>query len=147
MAKTEFKVAEPKKATLVTVKKTAKSLDEKSAAFHIPAEKGKVLTLTGEFFEQTWESYEGSKKTGSGTTILVGVKELPKPLRLSFFRTKVLKEEEGNKLFKACFDKEASFEEMIDGLTADKKVKVCREDYVFPGRASARSIDTLDWAE
>ena len=147
MAKTEFKVDEPKKATLATVKKTAKSLDEKSAAFHIPAETGKILTLTGEFFEQTWESYESSKKTGSGTTIMVGVKELPKPLRLSFFRTKVLKEEEGNKTFKACFNKEASFEEMIENLKADKKVVVTRSDYIFPGRASARSIDLLDWAE
>ena len=147
MAKTEFKVNEPKKVTLTAVKKTAKSLDEKSEAFHIPAETGKVLTLTGEFFEQTWESYEGSKKTGSGTTILVGVKELPKPLRLSFFRSKILKEEEGKKTFKACFDNNASFEKMVDNLTADKKIKVVREDYVFPGRASARSIDLVDWAE
>lgn len=147
MAQTTFKTNEPKKVTLDAVKKTAASLDEKSAAFHIPADKGTKLTLTGEFFEQVWESYEGTKKTGTGTTIMVGVKELTKPLRLSFFRSKSLREEEGNKEFKACFAKDASFEDMIAGITADKKIVVAREDYVFPGRSSARQIDTVVWAE
>lgn len=150
MAKTEFKTKEPKKVALAAAKKTANALDDKNSAFHIPAPTGTKLTLNGEFYEQAWESFdEKGKQTGSGTTILVGVEELQKPLRLSFFRSKSLKEEDGKKPFKAAFPLEAGFEEMIDTISASKgkQVIVTRSDYVFPGRASARSIDLVDWVK
>ena len=147
MAQTTFKAESPKKVSLEDIKKTAKAADERAAMFTIPAETGKVLTLTGEFFEQAWTRYEDNKKMSSGTTIMVGVKELPQPLRLSFFRSRTLHEETGNKTFEACFKKEASFVEMIEGLTKGKKVIVSRGDYVYPGAARARQIDTLVWAE
>lgn len=147
MAQTEFKTKAPQKVSLDAVKKTAAAADERAATFTIPAETGKELTLTGEFFEQAWEKFEDGKKKSSGTTIMVGVKELPQPLRLSFFRARVLREEDGNKEFKACFPRESSFVQMVEGLTKDKKVVVSRADYVFPGAAKARQIDTLVWAK
>lgn len=147
MAQSNFKVSEPTKiATLDAAKKAAQVKDAANANFHIPAETGAKLTLTGEFFEAVWERGEGKDKR-EGTMLMAGVKELAKPISFGFFRTKVLREEGGNKTFKACFSKEASFEEIVNGIKKDKKVVVCRGDYVYPGRSSARSIDTLNWAE
>lgn len=147
MAQSNFKVSEPTKiATLDAAKKAAQAKDAVNANFHIPAETGTVLTLTGEFFEAVWSRGEGKDKR-EGTMLMAGVKELSKPISFGFFRTKVLREEDGNKEFKACFEKEASFEDIVNGIKKDKKVVVCRGDYVYPGRSSARSIDTLVWAK
>jgi hypothetical protein len=149
MAQSNFKVSEPTKiATLDAAKKAAQVKDAANANFHIPAETGAKLTLTGEFFEAVWERGEGKEKR-SGTMLMAGVKELSKPISFGFFRTKVLREEDSNKEFRACFSKDAGFEEIVEGIEANKgkQVVVSRGDYIYPGRSSARSIDTLVWAE
>lgn len=145
MAKTEFKLSEPKKVTKADALKDAQLKDAKNANFHIPAETGAVLTLTGDFYSRDW-----TNGTNSGTMLLAEAK--PKngkaiQIPFGFFRTKELLEEGGIKKFEACFGKNASFEEIVSGITKDKKIKVCRSGYIYPGRSSSRDVDTVQWAD
>ena len=142
MAKSEFKLGDVRKLTNEKAVEAAKVKDARNANFHIPAEKDAILTLTGEIYEQDW-----TRGTDSGTMLLAGVKELVSPIPFGFFRTKKLLQEDGLKEFSACFPKDASFEDIIKGIKKDKKVKVQRSDYVYPGRSSSRDIDTLIWVE
>jgi hypothetical protein len=146
MAKTEFKLAEEsKKITAAVALKDAKQKDLKNANFHIPAETGAVLTLTGDFYSRDW-----TRGTDSGTMLLAEAKSKSgKAIQIpfGFFRTKELLQEDGVKKFEACFDKNATFEEIVSGITKDKKIKVCRSGYIYPGRSSSRDVDTVIWAE
>lgn len=145
MAKSEFKLSEPKKVSKANALKDAQQKDARNASFHIPAETGAVLTLTGDFYSREW-----TRGTDSGTMLLAEAKpESGKAIQIpfGFFRTKVLREEDGDKTFEACFDKNATFESIINGIVKDKKIKVCRSGYVYPGRSSSRDIDTVQWAD
>ena len=149
MAKSEFKLGNLNKITTANALKAAQSKDARNASFHIPADNDEELSLTGEFFEQSW-----TRGDNEGTMLLVGTKkaddtEIKVPF--GFFRTKKLLQDDGLKTCPACFDKEASFEDIVNGLEkafkANKKIKVVRDDYVYPGRSAARSVDTVVWVD
>lgn len=145
MAKTEFKLSEPKKVTKADALKDAQTKDARNANFHIAAETGAILTLTGDFYSRDW-----TRGTDSGTMLLAEAKpESGKNIQIpfGFFRTKELLQEDGIKKFEACFDKNATFEEIVSGIVKDKKIKVCRSSYVYPGRSSSRDVDTVMWAD
>lgn len=146
MAKTEFKLGESKKITAANAKKSALAKDARNAQFHIPADNDEVLTLTGDFYEQSW-----TRGDNSGTMLLAGAMRADNKTEIQvpfgFFRTKELLEEGGIKKFEACFSKNASFEEMVNGIVKDKKIQVKRDGYVYPGRSSSRDVDTVIWAE
>ena len=145
MAKSEFKLGSLNKITTVKALKAAQSKDARNASFHIPADNDEILTLTGEFFEQGW-----SKGDNEGTMLLAGAKKADSSeikVAFGFFRTKKLLQEDGLKTFKACFDKDASFEDIVNGIEAGKKIQVKRDDYVYPGRSAARAVDTVVWVD
>lgn len=145
MAKTEFKLSEPKKVTKADALKDAKLKDARNANFHIPAETGAVLTLTGEFYSRDW-----SNGANNGTMLLAEAKPAKGAaiqIPFGFFRTKELLQEDGVKKFEACFDKNATFEEIVSGITKDRKIKVCRSGYIYPGRSSSRDVDTVQWTD
>jgi hypothetical protein len=145
MAKSEFKLGKLSKITTANALKSAQSKDARNASFHIPADNDEILTLTGEFFEQDW-----SKGDNEGTMLLAGAKKADNSeikVAFGFFRTKKLLQEDGLKTFKACFDKDASFEEIVNGIEAGKKIQVKRDDYVYPGKSSARAVDTVVWVD
>lgn len=145
MAKTEFKLSKPTKVTKADALKDAQAKDARNANFHIAAETGAILTLTGDFYSRDW-----TRGTDSGTMLLAEAK--PKSgenilIPFGFFRTKELLQEDGIKKFDACFGKNATFEEIISGIVKDKQIKVCRSGYVYPGRSSSRDVDTVMWAD
>lgn len=145
MAKTEFKLSEPAKVTKADALKDAQAKDARNANFHIAAETGAILTLTGDFYSRDW-----TRGTDSGTMLLA--EATPKSgknilIPFGFFRTKELLQEDGIKRFEACFDKNATFEEIVSGIVKDKQIKVCRSGYVYPGRSSSRDVDTVMWAD
>lgn len=145
MAKSEFKLGNLNKITTANALKAAQSKDARNASFHIPADNDEILTLTGEFFEQGW-----SKGDNEGTMLLAGAKKADGSeikVAFGFFRTKKLLQEDGLKTFKACFDKDASFEDIVNGIEAGKKIQVKRDDYVYPGKSSARAVDTVIWVD
>jgi hypothetical protein len=145
MAKSEFKLGKLSKITTANALKSASLKDARNATFHITADTDEILTLTGEFFEQEW-----SKGDNEGTMLLAGAKKADGSeikVAFGFFRTKKLLQEDGLKTFKACFDKDASFEEIVNGIEAGKKIQVKRDDYVYPGRSSARAVDTVVWVD
>ena len=142
MAKSEFKIAaQSTKITADAAKLSAQQKDARNAQFHVPANTDEIMTLTGEFFEKAW-----TRGDDNGTILLVGAAKSDKKtieIPFGFFRTKVLREENGDKTFEAAFDKDESFENMVNGMTKGKKIQLKRADYVYPGRSSARSIDTI----
>ena len=145
MAKSEFKLGNLNKITKEKASASAKAKDARNASFHIAADDNEILTLTGEFFEQSW-----TRGDNEGTMLLAGAKkadgsEIKVPF--GFFRTKKLLQDDGLKTFKACFDKDASFEDIVNGIEAGKKIQVKRDDYIYPGRSSARAVDTVVWAD
>jgi hypothetical protein len=145
MAKSEFKLGNLTKITKEKASTSAKTKDARNATFHITADTDEILTLTGEFFEQEW-----SKGDNEGTMLLAGAKKADNSeikVAFGFFRTKKLLQEDGLKTFKACFDKDASFEEIVNGIEAGKKIQVKRDDYVYPGKSSARAVDTVVWVD
>lgn len=145
MAKSEFKLGKLNKITKKEASMSAKTKDARNASFHISADTDEILTLTGEFFEQGW-----SKGDSEGTMLLAGAKKADNSeikVAFGFFRTKKLLQEDGLKTFKACFDKDASFEEILNSIEANKKIQVKRDDYVYPGRSSARAVDTVVWVD
>lgn len=145
MAKSEFKLGKLNKITTANALKSAQLKDARNASFHIPADNDEILTLTGEFFEQAW-----TRGDNEGTMLLVGAKKADNSeikVAFGFFRTKKLLQEDGLKTFKACFDKDASFEEIVNGIEAGKKIQVKRDDYVYPGRSAARAVDTVVWVD
>lgn len=151
MAQTKFVVSAPKKVDAQTALASAKEKDARNVNFHIAAETNAILTLTGDILEISWESGEGKDKK-TGTILSAAAKredgtELPTGVPFGFFRSKKLREEGGDKDFPACFPSSATFEEILSAIKADKKIKVCRDGYVYPGRSSSRDIDTVNWAE
>lgn len=145
MAKSEFKLGKLSKITTANALKSAQSKDARNASFHIAADTDEILTLTGEFFEQGW-----SKGDSEGTMLLAGAKKADGSeikVAFGFFRTKKLLQDDGLKTFPACFDKDASFEDIVNGIEAGKKIQVKRDDYVYPGRSSARAVDTVVWVD
>ena len=142
MAKSEFKIAvQSTKITTDAAKLSAQQKDARNAQFHVSANTDEIMTLTGEFFEKAW-----TRGDSAGTILLVGASKSDKKtieIPFGFFRTKVLREENGDKTFEAAFDKDESFENMVNGMTKGKKIQLKRGDYVYPGRSSARSIDTI----
>ena len=151
MAQTQFVLSAPKKVSADDALKSARSKDSRNVNFHIPADRDEVLTLTGDILEIAWTQGEGKDKK-EGTILAADVKradgtELKTGVPFGFFRTKKLREEDGDKTFKACFPSSATFEEILSSIQTGKKIKVCRDGYVFPGRSSSRDVDTVDWAE
>lgn len=151
MAQTMFVLSAPKKVDATTALAAAKAKDSRSVNFHIPADKDEILTLTGEILEIEWESGQGKDKR-EGTILAAAAKrsdgtELATGVPFGFFRTKKLREEDGDKTFKACFPSSATFEEILSAIQAGKKIKVCRDGYIYPGKSSSRDVDTVDWAE
>lgn len=145
MAKSEFKLGSLTKITKEKASTSAKTKDARNATFHITADTDEILTLTGEFFEQGW-----SKGDNEGTMLLAGAKKADGSeikVAFGFFRTKKLLQEDGLKTFKACFDKDASYEEIVNSIEAGKKIQVKRDDYVYPGRSAARAVDTVVWVD
>jgi len=145
MAKSEFKLESAKKISVKDALTSAQEKDRRNMAFHIQAEANEILTLTGDFYEQSW-----TRGTTSGTMLLAEAEKANGEkikIALGFFRTKELLEEGGIKKFEACFEKNVSFEEMIKGIVKGKKIQVKRDGYVYPGRSSSRDVDTVVWAE
>lgn len=145
MAQSEFKLGSEKKISVKDALTSAQEKDKRNMTFHIQAETNEVLSLTGDFYEQSW-----TRGANSGTMLLAEAKKADGKkikIALGFFRTKELLEEGGIKKFEACFEKNATFEEMINGITKDKKIQVKRDGYVYPGRSSSRDVDTVVWAE
>ena len=151
MAQSKFTYGETKKISLKDAKKSAQERDTANANWHIPAKTGEVLTLTGEFFEKSWEyGTKDSKDYRNGTILMTEAEKSDGskiPIPISFFKEKRLREEDGMRTFAACFNNDTTFENIIGGIEQGKKIKVCREPFVFPGRSSARDIDTVAWAE
>lgn len=151
MAQSKFTYGETKKVTLADAKKSAQKRDEINANWHIPAAKDEILTLTGDFYEKEWEyGTKDSKDYRSGTILMAEAAKSDGSkinIPISFFKAKRLREEDGIRTFDACFNSDATFESIVAGIEKDKKIKVCREPFVFPGRSSARDIDTVAWAE
>lgn len=149
MAQTDFKVGTPKVISKTDALKNAQSKDARSLNFHIPADKDEILTLTGEYVEIPWTRTEGKTKS-EGTMLAVAAKRASGDsvnIPFGFFRTKRLLQEDGFKTFEACFPKDASFEQIVNSVEADKKVKVCRDGFLYPGRSSERDVDTVVWAK
>ena len=145
MAKSEFKLGKLSKITKDKAAKSAQAKDARNATFHISAENDEILTLTGEYYEQEW-----TNKDSEGTMLLAAAKKADGSeikVAFGFFRTKKLLQEDGLKTFPACFDKDASFEDIVNGIEEGKKIQVKRDDYVYPGRSSARAVDTVIWAK
>ena len=149
MAQTKFNISD--KPPINQIDKNAAlriSLEKDSRAFsfHIPADTNEVLTLTGDFWEHPWA---GKGRVGTmlctGAIRADGHTEILVPLHM--FRTKILREEGGDKTFTACFSPNATFEDIINSIKEGKKVKVTRGSYVYPGRTSSRDVDTVTWAE
>jgi len=151
MAQSKFTYGETKKVTLADAKTSAQKRDAANANWHIPAAKDEVLTLTGDFYEKEWEyGTKDSKDYRSGTILMTEAEKSDGSkinIPLSFFKEKRLREEDGLRTFAACFSAGATFESVVEGITKGKKIKVDREPFVFPGRSSARDIDTVVWAE
>lgn len=150
MAQTTFELHTPKKVDAATALKSARSKDSRNVNFHIPADKDEILTLTGDILEIEWESGQGKDKR-EGTILAAAAKradgtELSTGVPFGFFRSKKLREEDGDKTFKAAFPSSATFEEILTSIKKDVKIKVCRDGYVYPGRSSSRDVDTVDWA-
>ena len=120
--------------------------DSRAFTFHIQAETNEILTLTGDFWEHPWA---GKGRVGTmlctGAIRADGHTEILVPLHM--FRTKILREEDGDKTFTACFPRDAAFEDIINSIIKGKKIKVTRGPYVYPGRSSSRDVDTVTWAE
>lgn len=151
MAQTQFVLSEPKKVSPESALASAKQKDAKNVNFHLPCDKGEILTLTGDILEIAWTSGQGKDKR-EGTILAADAKRadgtaLPTGVPFGFFRTKKLREEEGEKTFDACFPSSATFEEILSAIIADKKIRVARDGYVYPGRSSSRDVDTVVWAE
>lgn len=151
MAQTQFVLQAPKKVDAATALASAKQKDARNVNFHIPANKDEILTLTGDILEIAWTQGEGKDKR-EGTILAAAAKraddtELSTGIPFGFFRTKKLREEDGDKTFEACFPSSATFEEILSAIKADKKIKVCRDGYIYPGRSSSRDVDTVVWAE
>ena len=151
MAQTQFVLSEPKKVDSATALAAAKAKDSRNVNFHIPASTGEILTLTGDILEIAWTSGQGKDKR-EGTILSAAAKradgtELPTGVPFGFFRTKKLREEEGEKTFEACFPSSATFEEILTSIQKDVKIKVARDGYVYPGRSSSRDVDTVVWAK
>jgi hypothetical protein len=145
MAKSEFKLGSLTKITKKEASTSAQAKDARNATFHIAADNDEILTLTGEFFEQSW-----TRGDNEGTMLLAGAKKADNSeikVAFGFFRTKKLLQEDGLKTFPACFDKDASFEEIVNGIEKGKKIQVKRDDYVYPGRSAARAVDTVVWVD
>lgn len=145
MAQSEFKLGSEKKISVKDALTSAQEKDRRNMAFHIQAETDEILSLTGDFYEQSW-----TRGANSGTMLLTEAKKADGKkikIALGFFRTKELLEEGGIKKFEACFEKNATFEEMINGIVKGKKIQVKRDGYVYPGRSSSRDVDTVVWAE
>lgn len=151
MAQTKFVLSAPKKVSAESALESAKNKDSRSVNFHIPAEKDEILTLTGDILEIAWTSGEGKDKR-EGTILAADAKradgsELPSGVPFGFFRSKKLREEDGDKDFLAAFPSSATFEEILTSIKKDVKIKVCRDGYVYPGRSSSRDVDTVVWAK
>lgn len=151
MAQSKFTYGETKKVTPADAKKNAAARDAANSNWHIPALKDEVLTLTGDFYEKAWEfGTKDSKDYRSGTILMAEAAKADGSkinIPISFFKEKRLREEDGIRTFMACFNSEATFESIVGGIEQGKKIKVTREPFVFPGRSSARDIDTVVWAE
>lgn len=151
MAQSKFTYGETKKVTPADAKKSAQKRDEENANWHIPAAKDEVLTLTGDFYEKEWEyDTKGSKDYRSGTILMAEAEKADGSkikIPISFFKEKRLREEDGMRTFAACFNSDTTFESIVGEIEQGKKIKVCREPFVFPGRSSARDIDTVVWAK
>ena len=151
MAQSKFTYGETKKVTPDDAKKSAQKRDEENANWHIPAAKDEVLTLTGDFYEKEWEyGTKDSKDYRSGTILMAEAAKADGskiPIPISFFKEKRLREEDGMRTFAACFNSDTTFESIVGGIEQGKKIKVCREPFVFPGSSSARDIDTVVWAK
>ena len=151
MAQTKFVVGAPKKVDAQTALASAKEKDARNVNFHIAADKDAILTLTGDILEISWTSGEGKDKR-EGTILAADAKRadgsaLPTGVPFGFFRSKKLREENGDKDFPAAFPSSATFEEILTSIKKDVKIKVCREGYVYPGRSSSRDVDTVVWAK
>ena len=151
MAQTTFVLSAPKKVDAATALESAKNKDSRNVNFHIPAEKDSILTLTGDILEIAWTSGEG-KDARKGTILAADAKRadgttLPTGVPFGFFRSKKLREENGDKDFPAAFPSSATFEEILTSIKKDVKIKVCRDGYVYPGRSSSRDVDTVVWAK
>lgn len=151
MAQSKFTYGETKKVTPADAKKSAQKRDEENANWHIPAAKDEVLTLTGDFYEKEWEyGTKDSKDYRSGTILMAEAEKADSSkinIPISFFKEKRLREEDGMRTFAACFNNDTTFESIVGEIEQGKKIKVCREPFVFPGRSSARDIDTVVWAK
>jgi hypothetical protein len=146
MSQTKFELDTPKKIDEKTAKRIALEKDSKVFSFHVNAETNEILTLTGEIWEQPWAGkgrvgtmlFAGAIRSDEHTEILVPV---------HFFRTKILCEEGGNKIYPACFSRDALFEDIINSIKKGKKVKLVRSPYTFPGKTWSRDVETVIWAE
>lgn len=146
MSQTIINFGTPKKIDEKTAERIALEKDSKVFSFHVTAETNEVLTLTGEIWEQPWAG-----KGRVGTMLFVGAlrsdeqTEIRVPVH--FFRTKILHEEGGDKIFPACFSRDALFEDIINSIKKGKKIKLVRSPYTFPGRTSSRDVETVIWVE
>lgn len=151
MAQTMFVLSAPKKVDAGTALAAAKAKDSRNVNFHIPADKDEILTLTGDILEIAWTQGEGKDKR-EGTILAADAKRadgttLPTGVPFGFFRSKKLREENGDKDFPAAFPSSATFEEILTSIKKNVKIKVCRDGYVYPGRSSSRDVDTVVWAK
>lgn len=151
MAQTQFTLSEPKKVDSAAALAAAKAKDSRNVNFHLPCDKDEILTLTGDILEIAWTSGQGKDKR-EGTILAAAAKkangtELPTGVPFGFFRTKKLREEEGEKTFEACFPSSATFEEILASIKENVKIKVARDGYIYPGRSSSRDVDTVVWAK
>lgn len=137
MAKTDFSVSERNKVSKEQAEKTAATNDSKRVNFDLSAETGEELTLTGDFYEATWERYEGEgenrTKKGEGVILFADAKRANgTKIQIPFglFRS-------ANKLAaggsviecKAHFSKNVTNKEILDFCLTKAKVKV--ERYTF----------------
>ena len=150
MAQADFKLSAPVVINKEKALESAKQKDSRSVNFRVPADTDEILILTGNFVEIPWTRGKGNQKT-EGTILAVEAKRKDEKLinvPFGFFRTKRLTIGENEyKTFEACFPREASFEEIVNSIEKDKKIKVVRSGYLFPGRSSERDVDTVVWAE
>lgn len=147
MAKSSFKIVETKTISIDDAKKSAQEKDARTANFHISADTDEIITFTGNFLESVWERYENGKVVSDGTMLLIECVRSDKKtiikIPFGFLRTKELVQEDGIKKFEGAFDKNATFENIVTTLKKNDKFQVKRDSYIYPGRSSARDIDTL----
>lgn len=149
MAKTNFLVSERNKVSKEQAEKTATTNDSKRVNFDLSAETGEELTLTGDFYEATWERYEGEgenrTKKGEGVILFADAKRADGKTKIQIpfglFRSANKLASGGSVIeCKAHFTKNATNKEILDFCLTKAKVKVERYTFFREGMSNESEI-------